>query len=47
MRREGTMEVRFVICRDGSIENIALASGSGSLELDNAAIQAITRVGHS
>ena len=47
MRREGTVEVRFVIRRDGSIEDIALASGSGSPELDNAVIQAITRIGHS
>lgn len=46
MKREGTVEVRFVIRRDGSIEDIALASGSGSPELDNAATQAITKVGY-
>lgn len=42
---EGTVGVRFALARDGTLESLSLESGSGSRDLDLAALAAVRRVG--
>jgi protein TonB len=43
--QEGVVEVQFEVLRDGRIQGVAVAEGSGYAPLDRAAVAAVERVG--